>query len=76
MSLYKEFFDKCKLLIYKEKFDFLIFGIGDYLFVKYKVVILGIYKLIYFILVSFKGFKIIMFDDICYFIGFDNLKMV
>ena len=75
MSSHKEFFDKRKSSIYKEKPDFSIFGIGDYSFAKYKVAISGIYKLTHFTLVSPKGSKTIMLDDTCYFIGFDNLKM-
>ena len=75
LSSHKEFFDKRKSSIYKDKPDFSIFGIGDYSFAKYKVAISGLYKSTHFTLVSPKGSKTIMLDDTCYFIGFDNLKM-
>lgn len=75
LSSHKEFFDKRKSSIYKDKSNFSIFGIGDYSFAKYKVAISGLYKSTHFTLVSPKDSKTIMLDDTCYFIGFDNLKM-
>ncbi|MDE0472641.1 MAG: hypothetical protein OXH57_11955 [Ekhidna sp.] len=72
---HKEFFDKRKSSIYKDKPDFSIFGIGDYSFSPYKVAISGLYKSTHFTLVSPKGEKPIMLDDTCYFIGFDDLKI-
>lgn len=75
LSSHKEFFDKRKSSIYKDKPNFSIFGIGDYSFAKYKVAISGLYKSTHFTLVSPKDSKTIMLDDTCYFIGFDNLKM-
>tara|TARA_R100001039_G_C1826338_1_gene92107 strand:- start:229 stop:1278 length:1050 start_codon:yes stop_codon:yes gene_type:complete len=75
LSSHKEFFDKRKSSIYKDKPDFSIFGIGNYSFAKYKVAISGLYKSTHFTLVSPKDSKTIMLDDTCYFIGFDDLKM-
>lgn len=75
LSSHKEFFDKRKSSIYKDKPDFSIFGIGNYSFTKYKVAISGLYKSTHFTLVSPKDSKTIMLDDTCYFIGFDDLKM-
>jgi hypothetical protein len=71
----KEFFDKRKSSIYKDKPDFSIFGIGEYSFAQYKIAISGLYKTTHFTLVSPEDSKTIMLDDTCYFIGFDNLKM-
>lgn len=75
LNSHKEFFDKRKSSIYKNKPNFSIFGVGDYSFAKYKVAISGLYKSTHFTLVSPKDSKTIMLDDTCYFIGFDNLKM-
>lgn len=71
----KDFFNKRKSSIYKDKPDFSIFGIGDYSFSDYKVAISGLYKSTHFTLVSPNEKKAIMLDDTCYFIGFDDLKM-
>lgn len=75
LSSHKDFFDKRKSSIYKDKPNFSIFGIGDYSFTKYKIAISGLYKSTHFTLVSPENLKPIMLDDTCYFIGFDNLKM-
>ena len=75
LNSHKEFFDKRKSSIYKDKPDFSIFGIGDYSFAPYKIAISGLYKSTHFTLVSPIATKPIMLDDTCYFIGFDDLKM-
>ncbi len=75
LTSHKEYFDKRKSSIYKDKPSFSIFGIGDYSFAPYKVAISGLYKSTHFTLVSPSNSKPIMLDDTCYFIGFDNLKM-
>lgn len=69
----KEYFEKRKSSIYKDKPSFSIFGIGDYSFAKYKVAISGLYKSTFFTLVPPFKSKPLMLDDTCYFIGFDNL---
>lgn len=71
----KDYFDKRKSSIYKDKPDFSIFGIGDYSFANYKVAISGLYKSTHFTLVYPDDFKPVMLDDTCYFIGFDQLKL-
>jgi len=71
----KEYFDKRKSSIYKDKPDFSIFGIGDYSFANYKIAVSGLYKSTHFTLVCPNDFKPIMLDDTCYFIGFDQLKI-
>lgn len=75
LNSHKEFFDKRKSSIYRDKPDFSIFGIGDYSFTDYKVAISGLYKSTHFTLVSPSDFRPIMLDDTCYFIGFESLKM-
>ena len=75
LTSHKEYFDKRKSSIYKDKPNFSIFGVGDYSFTPYKVAISGLYKSTHFTLVSPSISKPIMLDDTCYFIGFENLKM-
>ena len=66
----KEYFDKRKSSIYDNAPDFSIFGIGDYSFKKFKVAISGFYKKPMFSLVYSE--KIMMLDDTCYFLSFDD----
>ncbi len=66
-------FDARKSNIYKDKPSFSIFGIGDYSFKPFKVVISGLYKRFHFTLVLPENRKPIMLDDTCYMLGFDNL---
>ncbi len=75
LSSHKDFFEKRKSSIYKDKPAFSIFGIGDYSFAKYKIGISGLYKSTHFTLICPDNSKPIMLDDTCYFIGFDKLKM-
>lgn len=63
-----------KSSIYKGKYNFSIFGIGDYSFKPYKIAISGLYKTFHFCLVSPQDGKPVMLDDTCYFIGFDTLE--
>ena len=66
----REIFNKRKSKIYKNSPPFSIFGVGEYSFSKYKVVISGFYKDPVFKMVKNK--KEIMLDDTCYFLSFDN----
>lgn len=75
LNSHKEFFDKRRSSIYKNKPDFSIFGIGEYSFTTYKVAISGLYKSTHFTFVDPINNKPIMLDDTCYFIGFENSKM-
>lgn len=75
LNSHRDFFDKRKSSIYKDKPAFSIFGIGKYSFATYKVAISGLYKSTHFTLVSPVDSKPLMLDDTCYFIGFDSLKM-
>jgi hypothetical protein len=69
---HKDYFLKRKSSIYIGKPMFSIFGVGDYSFKPYKVAISGLYKQTKFTLVEPIG-TVLMLDDTCYFIGFDNL---
>jgi hypothetical protein len=71
---HREFFDKRKSVIYKNKPSFSIFGIGDYSFKMFKVAISGLYKQTLFSLVLPIENKPTMLDDTCYFLGFDSLE--
>ncbi len=70
----RAYFEKRKSSIYRDKPSFSIFGIGNYSFAPYKIAISGLYKSTHFTLVEKdRNGKIIMLDDTCYFIGFENL---
>lgn len=70
---HQQSFDARKSSIYKGKPSFSIFGIGDYSFKPFKVVISGLYKTFHFTLVLPEKKKPLMLDDTCYMLGFDNL---
>lgn len=72
LSGYEAVFSGRKSSIYKGKDRFSIFGVGDYSFKPYKVLISALYKTIKFILVSPYEGKPVMVDDTCYQLGFDN----
>jgi hypothetical protein len=69
---HKDYFLKRKSSIYNGKPMFSIFGVGDYSFKAYKIAISGLYKQTKFTLVEPNG-TVLMLDDTCYFIGFDNI---
>jgi hypothetical protein len=69
---HKDYFLQRKSSIYNGKTMFSIFGVGDYSFKPYKVAISGLYKQSKFTLVEPNG-TVLMLDDTCYFIGFDNI---
>lgn len=69
----KSYFLKRKSKIYANQSDFCIFGIGDYSFKPYKIVISGFYKKLHFSLVLPKNGKPIMIDDTCYSLSFNSL---
>jgi hypothetical protein len=70
---HKDYFLKRKSSIYNGKPMFSIFGVGDYSFKPYKVAISGLYKQTRFSLVEPNG-TVLLLDDTCYFIGFDNIE--
>lgn len=65
--------DGRKSSIYKKKPRFAVFGLGDYSFKPYKVVISALYKSLKFSLLTPIDNKVVMLDDTCYMLGFDNL---
>ena len=69
---HREYFDKRKSSIYKNRSPFCMFGIGDYTFKPYKVVVSGLYKKPHFALLTPVNGKCVIPDDTCYQIGFDN----
>lgn len=74
LTLHERAFNERKSSIYKDKDKFSIFGIGDYSFSKYKIVISSLYKKVSFILVSqFEG-KPILVDDTCYQLDFNDYE--
>ena len=64
--------DHRKSSIYKDRPRFCMFGIGDYTFKKYKIIISGLYKQTSFSLISEINGKIAVCDDTCYMLGFDE----
>ena len=70
LEKYKENFKNRKSSIYKNSPEFSMFGIGDYSFSKYKIVISGFYKEPVFKVIS--GEKPVMVDDTCYFLPFED----
>ncbi len=72
LSRNKKYFDKRKSRVYQNKFDFTIFGIGEYTFSKYKVAIAGLYKKVQFSLIPPINKKPVLLDDTCYFLGFQT----
>ncbi len=74
LTKYESAFTRRKSSIYAGKDKFSIFGIGDYSFKPYKIVISSLYKTIKFILVSNYNGKPIMIDDTCYQLDFDSFE--
>lgn len=74
LNKHEAMFNKRKSSIYKGKDKFSIFGIGDYSFSPYKIVISSLYKTICFKLISQYEGKPIIVDDTCYQLDFNNLK--
>ncbi len=73
LQAHREYFERRKSSIYREKPPFSIFGIGEYSFKPYKVAISGLYKHSHFTLIQPENEKPVMLDDTCYFLGFDDL---
>lgn len=74
LTKHENVFSSRKSSIYRGKDKFSIFGIGDYSFKLYKIVVSSLYKTIKFILVSPSKDKPIMVDDTCYQLDFDSLE--
>jgi hypothetical protein len=69
---HREYLDKRKSSIYKNKPDFSIFGIGAYSFKQWKIAISGLYKTLKFNLVGSLDGKTVAFDDTVNFLSFDT----
>ncbi len=72
LTLHAEFLDRRGSSIYKKRARFAMFGIGDYSFAVWKVVISGFYKKLNFNLVGSYDNKPIVLDDTCYFLPFET----
>ena len=72
LNEHMKYFKNRKSTIYKNRPDFCIFGIGDYSFKKYKIVISGLYKQTEFSIVGEIDGKETMLDDTAYLLGFDD----
>lgn len=71
LESHSEILDHRKSNIYRNARRFAMFGIGEYSFAPYKVVVSGFYKEPQFKLVA--GMRPVMLDDTCYFLSFVNL---
>ena len=65
-------FEKRKSIIYKNKYRYSIFSIGDYTFKPYKIAISGLYKFLNFKFIEPFQNKPVLLDDTCNFISFDD----
>lgn len=71
---YAEKLDKRKSSIYKNAPRFAVFGVGEYTFSPWKVVISSLYKNIRFSKIGLYQGKPIVVDDTCYMLGFESEK--
>lgn len=69
---HREYLDKRRSSIYKNKPDFSIFGVGDYSFKEWKIAISGLYKKLKFSLVGPLNGKTVAFDDTVNFLSFNS----
>lgn len=67
-----KYLDDRKSVIYKKKPRFSVFGLGEYSFAPFKVVISSLYPDMMFSLVGPIDGKPVMVDDTCYLLGFKN----
>jgi len=67
-----ETFGKRASSIYKNRPSYAIFGVGDYSFTPWKVAISGLHKTLAFRLIGPSEGRPVVFDDTCYFLGFDD----
>ncbi len=74
LQSHKEKLDSRKSSIYKNAPKFSMFGVGDYSFKPWKIVISGLYKNLKFKLVGSFQEKPIVLDDTCYMMGFESKK--
>ncbi len=72
LHAHRPYFAKRKSTIYRGKDQFSIFGIGDYSFKPFKIVVSALYKDVSFRLVEPCEGKPVIVDDTCYQLGFDS----
>lgn len=68
------YLDGRKSIIYRNKPRFSVFGLGNYSFAPYKVVISALYSDLIFSLVEPVDGKPVMVDDTCYLLGFEKIE--
>lgn len=71
---HKQFFTRRKSIIYRGKNIFSVFGVGEYTFKPYKIVVSSMYKSLDFILVSQTNGKPVIVDDTCYQLDFNDIE--
>jgi hypothetical protein len=68
LTQHADFLDNRRSSIYKSRFRFAIFGIGEYSFSRWKVGISGFYKNLNFRVIEPHENQPVMLDDTCYFV--------
>jgi hypothetical protein len=76
LNLHRQHFANRKSSIYFNQPEFALFGVGTYSFLPYKVAISGLYKNPRFRAVPPQEECPVMFDDTCYFLGFESPEAV
>ncbi len=74
LASHRILFDKRKSIIYRNSPPFSVFGIGEYSFSPYKIVISGMYKNGEFSLAVPVDGRPVMLDDSCYLLGLNDEK--
>lgn len=69
---HREFLDRRRSVIYRNKPDFSVFGVGPYTFKNWKIAISGLYKRLKFNLIGPLDGKTVAFDDTVNFLSFDT----
>jgi len=72
LTKHNDLFDSRKSSIYKKSQPFSVFGIGEYTFKPWKIVISGLYKNVHFTKIGTFEDKPVVLDDTCYMLGFDT----
>jgi hypothetical protein len=72
LDSHRQLFDARKSSIYAKRIPFALFGIGEYSFAPWKVAVSGLHKIPRFVLVEPFQEKPVLFDDACYFLGFET----
>lgn len=69
---HRDYLDKRRSSIYKNKPAFSVFGVGDYSFKQWKIAISGLYKKLMFNIIGPLDGKTVAFDDTVNFLSFDT----